>query len=178
MKLVYDITIEDLVVFNIYCYEHSTVRRRRLRVYRLITPILFLTLVLYLSFHVKDPAVFIVIELAVGIPAYLLWIYRYPKLVRKRIRNYIQNTYKKEKDTLALGKQELLVTSEGITETSTNGETKTRWAGIQNIAQTDLYIFIFTGPSRGYIIPKRTFTDVQNELEFVNALNKFDGNSN
>jgi len=47
----------------------------------------------------------------------------------------------------------------GVVEISKNERIETSWAGISKVVRTRQLFFLFIGPCRAYVIPKRAFTD-------------------
>jgi hypothetical protein len=56
----------------------------------------------------------------------------------------------------------------GIVETTTVGEQKSNWAGIERISETDDYLFIFIGSCTAHVIPKKcTKGDLPSFIEML-----------
>jgi hypothetical protein len=58
-----------------------------------------------------------------------------------------------------LGEHTLILSDDGIIESTSVNEALNKWAGIRGIEQNDGYIFIFLNQTMAHIIPKRAFVD-------------------
>jgi len=73
-----------------------------------------------------------------------------------------------------IGKHEFSITQEDIRDSTEMGEQITRWDVIEDIVETDKYLFIlFHGLAEAYIIPKRAFPDEAGSNKLKEAVMKY-----
>jgi hypothetical protein len=65
-----------------------------------------------------------------------------------------------------LGRHKVVLTEDGVFESTAVGESRTSWAGVHRIEQSPQYIFIYTSPAAAHMIPKRAFRDMQEAERF------------
>lgn len=56
-----------------------------------------------------------------------------------------------------LGRHRMVVSEQGLVESTAVGESRTSWGGVDRIEQDPHYIFIYTSPGAAHVIPKRAF---------------------
>ncbi len=88
-------------------------------------------------------------------------------LVRRAILQMLKD-HKPEKGQL--GKHRIVLSEDGVVESTAVGESRTSWAGVERIEQSPDYIFIYTSPVAAHVIPKRAFRDVQEAEGFYQLL--------
>jgi len=82
----------------------------------------------------------------------------YGLFVRFALQRAIRAQVAREKPECGqLGRHHIVLSPDGVTETTAVGQTVTRWTGVDRIEQNDDYIFIYTAPAAAHIIPKRAF---------------------
>ena len=69
-------------------------------------------------------------------------------------------------------KRSLILTEEGIKETSSIANSKINWDKIISLDETDDYIYIYISSISAYIIPKRVFKDKTEQKLFIGELSK------
>ena len=65
-----------------------------------------------------------------------------------------------------LGRHRLVLSDEGLAESTTVGESRTSWAGVDRVEQNPDYIYIYTSLVGAHVIPKRAFSDGQEAERF------------
>lgn len=159
MNIEYELNIDDLVAFNLYYFTHSSPIKRRMKIRKLVyfgTALIILLLAIYIT---------ITRSLSSAIVGYVLCIltlavfYYTTFNMPKRIRKELARRYEKGRSDV-IGKHEFSITQEDIKDSTETGEQVIRWDVIEDIVETDKYLFIlFHGLAEAYIIPKRAFAD-------------------
>ena len=81
-------------------------------------------------------------------------------LERWLMRRFIRRMLKDERpDRGALGRHRVVLSEDGVLESTAVNESRTAWAGVDRVEQSPAYIFIYTTPAAAHVIPKRAFTD-------------------
>ena len=161
MEVDYEITREDLYAFQWRAAFQSPRGRRARRVAYLLWLIAILLLAIIPAIGPHGIAWsqvslrFIVTSLAI---AYLLqWC-----LDRWLLRHVIRQMLKDERpDRGQLGRHRLVLDEEGLTETTAVGQSRTRWAGVDRVEQSDDYIYIYTSPAAAHVVPRRAFSSAE-----------------
>jgi hypothetical protein len=76
----------------------------------------------------------------------------------RNIKNQVNKLYGRGKDTL-VGLHKYTISPEGVHDITEFDDTTYKWKAIENIVQTDKYIFITVPPRGVFIITKRAFPD-------------------
>jgi hypothetical protein len=88
-------------------------------------------------------------------------------LERRLVRSAILQLLKEEKPGKGqLGKHRMVVSEDGLIESTAVGESRISWAGVDRIEQNPEYIFIYTSALGAHVIPKRAFRDTQEAEDF------------
>ena len=86
----------------------------------------------------------------------------YPYMLRRKIRNTAKQVYGQGKNSF-VGTHKYTASPEGIRD---NAEAIVKWTAIEDIVQTDNYLFILVYPQKAIIIPKKAFPN-------EDAINRF-----
>lgn len=76
-----------------------------------------------------------------------------------------------------LGKRKFIITDEGLYEETKNGKSFQEWNGIKDIEVNKKHIFVFVDNVAAYIIPKRYFSNQEEQKKYINSLKKCLGKS-
>jgi hypothetical protein len=98
---------------------------------------------------------FIVVAISIGL--LFQWC-----LERWLIRRAILQLLKDEKPGKGLlGRHRIVLSQDGLMESTPVGESRTSWAGVDRIEQDPHNIYIYTSLAAAHVIPKRAFSDPQ-----------------
>lgn len=171
MEVEYELTLDDLYAFQWRAaFESPRSKRSTRKVY----VYWFLALLLVSLLPAIGPDGFVISRmnftfLIVAFPIVILaqWF-----LTRRLMRRAILQLLKEEKPGRGqLGRHKVVLSDEGMVESTAVGESRTSWAGVNRIEQNTQYIFIYTSPVAAHVIPKRAFRDMQ-EAEDLYQLSK------
>jgi hypothetical protein len=88
-------------------------------------------------------------------------------LTRRLMRRALLQLLKEEKPGRGqLGRHKVVLSEDGVVESTAVGESRTSWAGVHRIEQNPQYIFIYTSAVAAHVIPKRAFRDLQETEDF------------
>jgi YcxB-like protein len=174
MIIEYEISIDDVVDFNLYHYTHSPSLRRTYFIGRWFFPGL-LALCLIVAVEILD-----LHGLALGLP-WLIWliftmfwvIFLGPRYILGQIRKRIVKMNAEGKRGGYSGKHRLSITPEGLLHSTDYGDSKTYWKSVEKILSTDRHVFIYTSATEAHIIPKRAFPDESKYHEFIDATKRY-----
>ena len=79
-------------------------------------------------------------------------------LIGRAIRRLLQD---ERPDRGQLGRHRIVLSDDGVTESTAVNESRTSWAGVDRVEESPDYIFIYTSPAGAHVIPKRAFGDPQ-----------------
>ena len=65
-----------------------------------------------------------------------------------------------------LGRHRVVLSEDGLTESTAVNESRTAWAGVDRVEQSQDYIFIYITPATAHVIPKSAFSDPQEAEAF------------
>jgi YcxB-like protein len=166
MEVEYELTPQDLYAFQWRAaFASPRGRRARRKVYLLwlLAVLLFSTVpAIGADGFVISRVNFTFIVVAFPIVALVQWC-----LERWMMRRAILQLVKEEKPGKGqLGKHRMVVSEDGLFESTAVAETRTSWAGVDRIEQNPEYIFIYTSAAAAHVIPKRAFRDMQEAEDF------------
>lgn len=64
----------------------------------------------------------------------------------------------------------LVLTDDGITETSSIGESQIRWDKINHLEETEDYLYIYVSSVSAHIVPKRVFENLSEQEKFISKI--------
>jgi len=80
-------------------------------------------------------------------------------LERWLLRRFLRQMLKDERPGRgALGRHRVVLSDYGVTESTSVNETRTAWAGVDRVEQSQDHVFIYITPASAHVIPKRAFS--------------------
>ena len=166
MNIHYELTEEDYINFNLYHIKHSKMGKRSLLLQRIVSPLMFI-IVAYLYAMIGNLP-FLPLFITFGIVS-IIWIIYYPKYFYGLIARNAKKMIKEGKNDDLLGNHQLILTEEGLVDTTANKETKVTWSGITIIQEDDGYIFLYNSSVSAYILPKRELDHVDEVRQYIQS---------
>jgi YcxB-like protein len=157
LEVDYEITLEDLYAFQWRAAFQSARARRARRVPYLLwlLAILLWSIVPAIGPHGLTLSRVNVTAMLISLVVVFVLQWCLERwLVRHAIRQLLED---ERPDRGQLGRHRLVLTEEGLTESTAVGETRTRWSGVDRVEQSADYIYIYTSPAAAHVIPKRAF---------------------
>jgi hypothetical protein len=68
-----------------------------------------------------------------------------------------------------LGEHHLIMTEEGIEDSTSNSNSKVRWSGFINLEEDSYNFYLYNSSVSAYIIPKREISDVEGMKDYLNS---------
>lgn len=175
LNIEFILTSEDIIAWNNYLLENSShwkrIQKNKFFVYSgaIILPFLGIFALLNGIMTKFSPWGWI------GVGAILLGVI--PALNYLFIQHYWRNNIKKKVNELyghgkdaVVGMHKQSFSSEGVHDITALDESKYKWNAIENIIQTDQYIFILIPPRQAFIIPKTAFAGDSRFNQFTQEL--------
>ena len=161
MEIEYELTPDDLYAFQWRAvFVSARGRRARRTAYLLwILAVLLFAIVPAIGADgfVISRVSFTFIVIAIAIVFLFQWC-----LERWLIRRAILQLLKDEKPGKGLlGRHRIVLSQDGLIETTSFGESRTSWAGVDRVEQDAHNIYIYTSLAVAHVIPKRAFRDLQ-----------------
>ena len=166
MDIEYEITMNDLLNFNLYHLGQSSILRRfRIVVQFLVPAILIVILMLTV---LTDNFSIILTFVCVVVSIFCLFLYPsyYPKHLKKATRKVCKERINKT----SICRHKLSLTPNGITEISVWRKKWEHWKVIEKVRSTDDYVFIYNSAVSAYLVPRRAFHDESQYEEFMRIL--------
>jgi YcxB-like protein len=159
MEVEYELTREDLFAFQ-WRAAFTSPRGRRIRLKTYLY--LLLAIVLLSIVPAIGPDGFVISRVSftflfIAYPTVALaqWF-----LERRLMRRALLRLVDEEKPGRGqLGKHRVVVTQDGVVESTAVGESRTSWAGVNRVDQDPDYIYIYTSAAAAHVVPKRAFSD-------------------
>ncbi|AXI10808.1 hypothetical protein CUC15_18475 [Oceanobacillus zhaokaii] len=167
MEINYNLTEEDYLNFNLFHMKNSKSVMNSLKMQRFLTPIFFI-LISYLFSQLGDtPFLFAFIPFLI---ISIIWIVFYPRFFYKTVIRNVKKMIREGRNGGLIGKHRMIITEDGITETTSTDETKVNWSGIQAFKEDNDYFYLYNSSVSAYILPKR---ELKNADEVKDYLKKY-----
>lgn len=166
MEIKYHLTEEDYINFNMFHIKNSKTAMRSLTIQRFIGPIIFI-ISSYVFSKIGDvPFLGLFITFLI---LSILWVIFYPKYFYSHVIRHVKKMIKEGKNDGLLGEHHMMMTEDGIVDSTTNGETKVNWSGIQQIKENDDYFYLYNSSVSAYILPKRELHNLDEISSFLKS---------
>ena len=166
MRINYNLTEKDYLNFNLFHVENSKATRKVLNTQRFVSPIIFIAMAFVFS---RVGNVSLLVTLITFSLISIFWIIFYPKYFYRHITRHTKKMLKEGKNDGLFGEGYLILSDEGIVDSTSNGETKVEWAGINKIEEDADYFFIYSSSVAAYILPKRAVTSVEETRNYMTS---------
>lgn len=166
MDLKYHLTEDDYINFNMFHIKNSESIMGALKKQRLFTPIFYLAFSFIFSKILAIPFLFSFVPFFI---LSVLWVLFYEKYFFGRVIRQTKKMIKEGKNTSLLGDHHMVLTDEGIVDSTSFGETKVTWSGINEFKQDDRYFFLYNSAMSAYILPKRELKNVTEIESYLKA---------
>ena len=174
----YELTKDDWSAFNFYHHFHSpTARRQYIRGwFSTVLAVLLIWLGFSLIGSLNSPnpgSTFVaLLPLLSGVPICLLW---FPWAYRRKVGKIVDGMIGEGRNRTLLGKQRVVISTEGITKSSDFDRTTIAWSGIERVIKDKARAYVYTSALTAIIVPRRAFRDEIAFDEFVsNAMRYHD----
>jgi len=162
--LEFTITRDDLVAFNRYHAQSSPTWKRVNAWYRFGCGC-----VVFASLTLLSVAMNTIIFALAGLLTALIYVFVYPLWVRRWLDWSARRFYGEGANRGTLGWHRLTLQDDASHEESETGTQTTSYAGIERVAETDEYLFVYIGAVQAHVIPK-TRLQVGDAREFAGVL--------
>jgi hypothetical protein len=179
MKLRYDVTVEDLVEFNLYYCEHSSSTRRSKTLIQWGFPLLTLLLSLVILFSIIPPddadenheLVLGLTILLANLVFTIYWVFMWPIHFRNSVARRSKKLYTEGTATGTVGDHELELTETDLVESDSSRITRTRLSTIEKVVINGDYTYIFLNSFTAYVVPHEAVSSGDLKL-FVETLKR------
>jgi hypothetical protein len=174
MNIQYVLNLDDVIAYHSYLWEHNTKIKQT---YTVMTRILIAFGIVLLVLTVIDVRVLnadiwvAVVNGVLGVCAILFAAF-WPKLWRRITMRSIMKRYSR-KPPRVIGKHELSITSEGVTDIDEIEPSFARWDEIVLLASNGKYLFLLTSGPNFHIVPQRAFSDQASFGQFVETAKRY-----
>ncbi len=164
MLVQFEITLDDVVAFNRYSIQHSPGFRRNYWIVMGGIPAMALIVALAnsRSWHSLSFWFLLVAPAIVLMSIFPFWY-------KHEIDHTMKKIMRTGKNRGILGKHTILISEDGLVETTEVNESRWAWTGIERVEQIEHYIFIFVSSTSAHTIPKRAFASTEEATQFYNA---------
>jgi hypothetical protein len=159
MEVEYELTRDDLYAFQ---WRAAITSSRGRRARRGVYLLWLLAVLLFAAVPAIGADGFVISRMnftfiLVALPIVVLFQWCLDRLLMRRA---ILQFLKEEKPGKGqLGEHRIVLSEDGLVESTAVGESRTSWAGVDRIEQNPEYIFIYTSAAAAHVIPKRAFRD-------------------
>jgi hypothetical protein len=171
MELEFDRSAEDVIAFNMYHMAHSASARRE----AMSTRVLISVIVAWFAggYNILDPRYLNWIVLGAALTAALAVFFAYPPLARRSTLDRMRKLLKEGNNETMFGPQRVAISPERILASNKTTESKIAWAAVQQIAEGEKHLFLFTSAMNAIVIPKTAFKSDEVKQEFVRLVEAY-----
>lgn len=166
MKIDYNLTEEDYLKFNMFHIKNSKAATKSLNLQRFLGPIFFIVFAYIFSMIAEIAFLGLLITFLI---VSLLWVIFYPKYFYSHVSRQTRKMIQEGENEGLLGNHHLLMTEEGIIETTSSGETKVTWASLKEFKEDEDNFYLYNSGLSAIILPKRNVVDVEEIRAYVHA---------
>lgn len=166
MEINYNITEEAYLEFNLYHAKNSETMKKSVTTQRVLVPIIYLLLSVFLSYVLDMPVLFLFIPFLI---VSVLWAVFYPAYFHRHIRRNAQKLIREGKNEGMLGNRTMIFTEEGLREITSTGEKIQSWPGIEKIGEDSSNFYLYNSGMSAYIVSKRNMADIDGVRSFLHS---------
>jgi len=164
LRIRYEVSLEDLIAFNLFHIRTSPTVGRARRWGLWGPPLLVMGAALAAALGGRRPE-----WMLGGVVFGALYMLVYPLGYRRRMERTIRSLVNEGRNDSVLCEHVLEITPDGLVDRTPVSETKAAWSIIERIEKTDTHTFVYTQAQGAHIIPRAALKDGDQEA-FVAAL--------
>jgi hypothetical protein len=168
-KIKFDLTMEDIIEFAQYHYDHSPKVKKTIWRYRILLPLLMASFLVMVNSRMFSIAPNIVDWACAACIALFGFFFIPPGMKRSAVKN-TGKMYSEGKNRDLLGTHDLSISDDGITETTENCKSEYTWKALEKISGTDRHLYLYVSSVSAMILPLRTLNDEAEKLALAEFL--------
>jgi hypothetical protein len=150
MKIRYNVSVDDMVYFNRFCFLESKRSQQILLKNKIFFTISLLFIMGCMSYQTKNWVTFIPIGICISI----LYVLQAKNMVLKKLENATRKTYSDKGDTEMTEEIEIEIQNDGIFVSDQDSAGKTEWDALTRVVRNENYALIFIGTNQAHVIRK------------------------
>lgn len=166
MEVSYNLTEEDYIHFNMFHIKNSKSTIQTLKIQRFSVPIIYIIISFVFSKILEIPFLYMLIPFLI---LSLIWVVFYEKYFNKSIIRRLKKMMNEGENDGLIGEHHLVITEEGIVDTTSTGETRVNWSGIKYLKEDNEYFYIYNSSVSAYILPKRDLENVDQIRDYLTS---------
>ena len=167
MEITFKLTEEDYIIYNISHAGRSPSMKKSIFIQRIMGPAIFVFMPFIVMRFTDIPLWY---WLLVFGGASIIWFAYYPKYASWEITRRVNKMLEEVDNENLFNQRTLVLTDEGITETSSIGESHIRWDKINHLEETEDYLYIYVSSVSAHIVPKRVFENLSEQEKFISKI--------
>jgi hypothetical protein len=168
MQVEYDVTMDDLIRFNLYHFDHSPfVKRQKLRT-RYI-PVIMFPLFGLAEYAIRGRYGFGIVMCLLS----AIWWVVFPAWWKWEVTRRTQKYMSEGSNRGLLGVTRLEVGPNGLHTSGEIGESTLKWSAVEKVAVSDSHTYIYIGAASALMVPHRAFEDGSERTRFIHAVNQY-----
>lgn len=152
MEIVYTLTEENYLNFNLYHTSHSKTIKKSLMIQRLMGPVLFIIFSFVFPIVANLPFLGLFITFLV---LSILWYTYYPKYFYNLIMRQVKKAINEGNNDGLLGKHRMTLTEDRLIDVTDTGKTEVLWSGMKELKEDDDNLYLYNSAMSAYILPKK-----------------------
>jgi hypothetical protein len=169
VKIHYDVTIDDMIAWNVYHYGQSPAMRRTRAFNVWCPPIVYMLMAAGLGLLMADEPIAAAVFAFPLVVISVLWVVMMPAYLRRALVRGVRKLYGEGTNKAVLGPREMEVTEDWLIVRTPYSESKSRYEIVEKVVRTDSYTFVYMSAVSAHPIPRAALGERDYE-EFVQAL--------
>ena len=158
VKLVYDLKMDDVLVFLRYNFKKSPKMKRSMLLFRTLIPaVICVVLSMALTNNFRED--FSWQTAAIIGACYVLGFIVIPSTIKRSIERATKKMYLQNRQKDLLGAHKTILDGTGIVDESRFGTARYPWDAIVTVARTGEFLYLYLSPESAIIIPLRNLKE-------------------
>lgn len=164
MEILYTVTEDDYVAYNLFHYEHSPSSRRTMLITRLILPVI-VVLITLISGSYRSPIAWIP-----PVVVAVIWFFVMPPFFKNSIKKNVRRMISEGRRVSFLGDFKLSLHDNYLRNEGDGVATESAYWRIEKIRRDQERLYVYIGSITSLIIPFRYFKDEDEVQQLVSLL--------
>lgn len=173
LRVDYELTLDDLVEFNFYHFNHSAAYRRRLWLMRILALTVALVVTLGLFAGVRDWTGALAFLLVPGIFVIFLVYATLPSRRKASLRSTLEGMFREGRNANLFSLHRVWISPTGIRRISRYTDTTYQWPVVEKIVATEQGVYIYDSAASAILVPRSAFADQGDFDRFVETARQF-----
>ncbi len=168
MEIRYDVSLGDIIEFNLFHVEHSKTVKKQVMLIRILVPVVYI--LLGVAFSLIWDNIFYAITFAV---LSVVWFLIYKSIYRARVKKSVVKMLGEDKNRGMIGPKVLRLEGGKLSYESETSATEFKGKFVNRVLESETCYYLYTTSINAVVVPKSAFESKAQESEFVEKIEAF-----